>query len=353
MLQLIRRLAIGIGCCVSFVPICSAQANDKTAIDQSLMPYAKPSALYRVGPHRSLHLRCEGKGTPTIILTAGLTDWVGAWSRVQPSLSRLTRTCAWDRAGFGFSDPSPYPQTPAETTKDLQRLLKAARISGPYVLVGHSAGSFETLLFADNHLSEVAAIVLLDPSIPDQSRIMRESGPKIDEYSQPDTKKQNAKIAKCRSLIRTAQLTPTSKDPENCFSYPPDMPPSVRKALRGRDAKLDQFDTAQSLVSEFSNGTSDKLVINPNRNYGSIPLIVLTAGNGLSLPDDVPPELKAELPAVNAAWMSGHDRLADLSSDGTNRVVQGSGHFVQQDKPEAVISAVKEVLAKVRARQPH
>src|SRR5690606_21439786 len=98
---------------------------------------------------RRLHLVCMGQGSPTVILTAGNTRWSIDWNLVQAPVARETRVCAWDRAGFGLSDPPPRPQTVAETSADLANALEIGGITGPFILVGHSLGGYETLLLAD------------------------------------------------------------------------------------------------------------------------------------------------------------------------------------------------------------
>ena len=72
----------------------------------------------------------------------GIVDRLAA---VHARIARTTRTCTSDRAALGHSDPSPHPQHAKNTTADLEAALQVARVSGPYVLVGHSLGSAETL----------------------------------------------------------------------------------------------------------------------------------------------------------------------------------------------------------------
>ncbi|WP_404714319.1 alpha/beta fold hydrolase [Sphingomonas sp. MMS24-J13] len=90
-----------------------------------------------------------GKGSPTVILTAGGNSWSGEWSRVQPAVARITRVCSWDRPGFGLSDGTIAKPTVATTTSDLERGLAAIGLSRPFIMVGQSLGAYETLLFAD------------------------------------------------------------------------------------------------------------------------------------------------------------------------------------------------------------
>ena len=104
-----------------------------------------------MGEGRTINLICLGNGSPTVVLTAGLGSWSVVWRWVQPPLARGTRVCAWDPAGFGFSSPSSEPQDAVHLTEDLEQTLKDADVAGPYLMVGHSAGAFVALRFADRH----------------------------------------------------------------------------------------------------------------------------------------------------------------------------------------------------------
>ena len=108
--------------------------------------YEKPTLVATIGKGRTISWTCVGYGTPTVILTAGAGDWSAVWRKVQGAVGETTRTCAWDRAGFGFSSPSTEVQDVTHTEADLERALAAAGIRGPYVLVSHSLGSYEALL---------------------------------------------------------------------------------------------------------------------------------------------------------------------------------------------------------------
>src|SRR5688572_29775368 len=134
--------------------------------DPRLEPYSRPQVLADVGGGRAIHVVCMGEGSPTVVLTAGAGNWAETWRGVQPELARRTRVCAWDRPGFGFSSPSGARQDVGATMRDLERALRAANVRGPYVLVGHALGAYESLLFADRHPRDVAGMVLDDPRFP-------------------------------------------------------------------------------------------------------------------------------------------------------------------------------------------
>src|SRR5512147_669788 len=90
----------------------------------------------------SLAIRCQGRGSPTVLLDAGLGGAAIEWTRVQDSLARNTRVCAYDRAGYGDSDPGPPPRSSSRIAAELRTLLERARIRPPYLLVGHSFGGY-------------------------------------------------------------------------------------------------------------------------------------------------------------------------------------------------------------------
>ena len=123
--------------------------------------YPARGQLVDVGGYR-LHISCVGEGSPTVVLDAGLGGFSLDWSLVQPELAATTRVCAYDRAGYGWSDPSPHARTPSQIADELHTLLVNAGIQGPYVLVGHSAAGKHVRLYASRYPQAVAGMVLID-----------------------------------------------------------------------------------------------------------------------------------------------------------------------------------------------
>jgi pimeloyl-ACP methyl ester carboxylesterase len=139
-----------------------------TANDQRI--YSPPGQLVDVGGYR-LHLHCIGTanpGSPTVILEAGAGMASPSWAWVQSVVGATTRVCAYDRAGYGWSDPSPMPREAQQVAHELHTLLNRAAIAGPYVLVGHSIGGMYVRVYAAQYPDEVAGVVLVDSSHPDQ-----------------------------------------------------------------------------------------------------------------------------------------------------------------------------------------
>src|SRR5688500_8896077 len=95
--------------------------------------FGAPGAFGSIGPHR-LHYRCDGAGTPAVILEAGIAASSITWSRVQPVIARETRVCSYDRAGLSWSEPASHDRSTAALVSELRTLMKSAAIPPPYVL---------------------------------------------------------------------------------------------------------------------------------------------------------------------------------------------------------------------------
>ncbi|HEX8487055.1 MAG TPA: alpha/beta hydrolase, partial [Propionibacteriaceae bacterium] len=129
--------------------------------------YPAPGKLYDVGGRR-LHLDCRGQGSPTVVLSNGLGRNSAGWARVTDPVAATTRVCAYDRAGQAWSDEAARPQDGLQSAKDLHTLLAEAGEPGPYVLVGHSTGGTHAITYAARYPDQVAGLVLLDSSSPEQ-----------------------------------------------------------------------------------------------------------------------------------------------------------------------------------------
>lgn len=135
------------------------------------------SGSFPVGGGRSLAIDCTGSGPVTVILEVGFdaAGTVGDWT-MRPLRDRLTpryRVCNYDRANLGGSDPAPKPRTTGDIADDLAALLKAARVPGPYLLVGGSAGGLYVQHFAARHPTQVIAVLALNPELPEDEFMAR------------------------------------------------------------------------------------------------------------------------------------------------------------------------------------
>jgi len=268
-----------------------------------------------------------------------LSDWSAAWALVQPRLASTTRVCSYDRAGLGYSDPSTRPSTSANIVDDLHRLLSAAAIAPPYILVGHSSGSLNVRLYADDYRGEVAGMVLVDPSHEDQAeRFDAVSGGQF-------SRGLPAAIERYRGCLAAAKAgwTPQSAAYRRCIDGPiAQFGPEYNMAHAVVEATA-TFQAAQLSEFESIHEASAAEVRAARRPYGALPLIVLTASDA---PAGTPAALQEPL---MQAWRTMHDELAALSTIGVNRVVPNTHHYIEWEQPEAVIGAIREVISTVRS----
>jgi pimeloyl-ACP methyl ester carboxylesterase len=122
-----------------------------------------------------MRLICEGPaaGTgPTILFEAGAFGFSADWGAVQESLTKSgQRSCAYDRAGLGQSDPGPGPRDASAIVGDLEKLLTLANEPGPYIYVGHSMAGVYARLFTARNADKVVGVVLVDAASPEATAI--------------------------------------------------------------------------------------------------------------------------------------------------------------------------------------
>ena len=121
------------------------------------------SSLISVGDHR-LEVIAKGDGNPAVVFESGFTGGMALWRTVQDRIAERTRTIAYERAGLGRSENGPVPRTAKQIAIELHELLERERVSGPIVLVGHSAGGMYARVFAHEYPKQIAALVLVDPA---------------------------------------------------------------------------------------------------------------------------------------------------------------------------------------------
>ncbi len=135
--------------------------------------------MFDVGGHR-LYLRCEGSGSPSVIYLHGLSHTAdGGQANGQSAgplpglISPKHRFCAYDRANVGQSDDLAGPLTATTSVRDLERLLDAANLKPPYVLLGASFGGLVAEVYAAENPAKVAGLLLLDAGFPDELDLER------------------------------------------------------------------------------------------------------------------------------------------------------------------------------------
>jgi pimeloyl-ACP methyl ester carboxylesterase len=272
-----------------------------------------------IGGGRRLFLECRGKGSPTVILESGLRTRGDNWSRkdvvppnatpVMAGVAAFARVCAYDRPGTSFgvtaadysrSDPVRMPRTSRAAVSDLHALLRAAGVSGPYVLVGHSFGGVIVRQYASSYPKDVVGLVLVD--------------------ALPEFVKE--------------RMTPAQWTIYTGLNTKP--PPGLEKY---KDIEVMDFDASLAQLRRVSAST-------PLR---SMPVVVLSKGRPFQLPSRVPPGFAD---ALNAAWAAAQDRLAAALPHARHVVVEESSHYIEIERPDLVVKAVRVVVDAVRAGRP-
>jgi len=312
--------------------------------------YLHPGKLIVVDGARRLNLSCMGHGSPTVLFDSGAADSSFVWRLVQGEVAKVTQACTYDRAGLGFSDPRNGESDAKAMAADLHALLKAAKIKTPILYVGHSLAGLVGVMLEATHPSDLAGAVLVEPSFADQWDALSSAGIAA-----------GAPQSAADALL--AALHAQAKHEKECGARPAPLsgdcaahsdsrlPPALdalNQAQRSRPSYL------QTRASEYENFLSTKEDKNVDQkeleavtvSFGDKPLIVLTRGDEIGNPGFT----AEQSAAINRAWKTGHDRLAALSTHGSNTVVPGSGHYIHYDQPQAVIDAVKRAITEIRGR---
>lgn len=274
---------------------------------------------------RELNMQCAGSGTPTIVYESGKQIPGFFWTPILSRTAAFTRSCWYDRAGIGWSDPAPAPRTAAEIASDLHALLRAADEQPPYVLVAHSLGGFYARVFNGLYRDEVAGLVLIDPASEDIATRMR-STPRRKPPLSPAAM---ARIAKTLGFFGIPRL----------FSEPtPARPPSWSASDWRELNALEQ--EPRAIAANSGEGPYQALGDEARAagGLGSVPAIVLSAGH-----DALPPDALAEKLAI-------HRELAATSTNGRAVVIARSGHFISLEFPDTVVWAVRDVVERARRR---
>ena len=293
-------------------------------------------------------------GTPVLLLDAGMGGSSYVWQQVQHALAAQTRVCAYDRAGVGFSDPSPHPADVVHIVADLHRLIRSKAIGAPVVYVGHSIAGLYGIRLAADFPDDVAGEVLVDPAIAGQFERATAILPPAIKTSVLRARQQAVdRLATCLKLARRHRLSaPQTETERACVETDETLDPVLRDSLARQYATVADQAANLSELRSAAGGSSPSLdeqqVLGVHPVFGDKPLTVLTAGKQIHAPG-----VTADQAIVlERMGKEAHDRLAQLSQDGRSILVPDSGHFIQGDQPGVVIAEVTAVLEKARHRPP-
>jgi pimeloyl-ACP methyl ester carboxylesterase len=209
--------------------------------------------------------------------------------------------------------------------EELHTLLQHAGISPPYILVGHSMGGYNIRLFASLYRSEVAGMVLVDSSHPEQEK-------RLQALNDLD-----------KTWVREQEFLE--------FSMPFGVPRLLGfcdkdGAVRAPECNFHSTREGVAELKAISESSAQAATTGP---LGDLPLAVLSHD-----PDQPEPGLPEDLvKPTNDAWQQMQNELAQLSTRSTHVIAKNSGHYIQIDRPDLVIEAIRKVVDQARLPDSH
>lgn len=299
-----------------------------TEIDQH--NYPPPGQMVDVGGYK-LHLHCIGEGSPTVILDAVGGGSSTQWALVQPEIASTARVCAYDRAGFGWSEPGPEPRDAHQQARELRTLLVNAGVTGPYVLVGHSYGGRVARVYAAQYPDEVEGMVLVDTG-----QLYQDLRYPPEAHAEYAAEEQMIRTVRWLAPVGIARLLLAMGLGPEAEEY--DLPAPQRTQARTFNVTTKFW---QSLVGQYAAMPQTDAQERAVKSLGDMPLVVLSA----TVPAD----------ETRRAWNEFSAELATLSTNSRHRLVEGSTHMslaLKQQDAQVTSTAILEVVEAVRMGQP-
>ena len=255
---------------------------------------------------RKLHILCKGSGTPSVVIEQGAGEPARLWWPLQAQVAEFASVCTYDRAGYGWSDPTRGARTIEQRADDLHALLTNGSIQPPYILVAHSYGGLIVRAFAKKYPEVTGGLVLVDT--PEEGCIFRQDV--LDFYS------------KVRSMMTVAGLL-------------------ARFGLlrfMSNWVALDRVGFPFIRQVEYKAAADDLASLNLTRptlgNLGHLPVVVITHGQPFPGPFAI----------LEQGWTEGQTRLAALSTKSELIVARNSNHMIQQDEPALIVDAIRRLV---------
>ena len=268
-------------------------------------PFKPPGRFINIG-FQTMYVDCLGENKPTILVDVGIAESSASWYKIAKELSKNTRICLYDRAGYGWSDSGRGERTTATIVHELKLLVKRAEIPGPYIIVGHSFGGFTARYFAARFPENVAGLVLVDSSHPEQ----------IYRLSALDNQGKKPLITG-----RDANAPADFSEFERKWYFLN----SSRKATFAQMAELKYFKQSAYQV-KHSGPLKDIPIAVLSRVIAQLPEL-----NGLSLENE---------------WLDMQKDLLNLSKNSWHSIIVNSGHNIHEEAPAKIIENILEVIEK-------
>ncbi|MEC0124545.1 alpha/beta fold hydrolase [Paenibacillus pabuli] len=287
---------------------------------QDMKSYAAPGKMYEVSG-RNMHLYAAGTGKATVVLASGWgtpNPYVD-FSPLYDKLKSQAKIVVYDRFGYGYSDYTDRTRDIDTMTEEIHQLLRVSGQRPPYIMVGHSLGSLETVRFAQMYPDEVAGMVMIDGGSPEY-------------YSSVEMEPREWYFDAARFLVKTGilrTLLHSDRITESLVIDPELVTESMRKA-----ATISTLKHAynENVIEEMRNSKMNAAHVLEHKKQFSFPLTILTAGS--------------EKPSEGSrAWQADQADFASWSSQGTQLTVAHAKHYIHNSQPDVVAA---EILKMVR-----
>lgn len=294
-----------------------------------------PGQLIDLGKYR-LHLYVAGEASPTIVLDHSLGG-VEGYLLIE-ELSKLARVCIYDRAGYGWSDHSPYPRSSHQMVKELDTLLVQARIEPPYVLVGNSFGSYNVRLYAHLFPQKVVGIVLTDAL--HETEMLKMSVPlqalKLFFISGFVMSVLGSMLGIIR-LLGVFGVFELLKPELRHFSQD-----SINWVKRSFCRSKHWITMSREMINLDKSAREASIA----KHFGTLPIVSIKASSFFK-----PSFWTIFIPLEDANQLREkmHLELCNLSTDCLQVEASKSGHFVWVDQPDVIVNAVQTVLNKINS----
>lgn len=300
----------------------NAQDNPSTTSDSTDEPLSfgflenPPGKLISIGATR-LHIDCRGEGEVTILFEAGLGGSALEWTTVREQVDALGRTCTYDRAGYGWSDPIARRRDARRLSIELDLLLDRAQIKPPIVIVAHSFGGFVARLLLDRRADDIAGMILVDASHEDQ----------FDRLASPGGKE----------MLPTGRQFVLSR-PE----VPANLAEPVRRQIEAFGLMRKIYSATHGEIGSFAMSARQVRASRDARNEPlDVPLVVIRRGLALYGNDAAGQER-------NESWARLQTDLAGISRRSRVIVAHESGHHIHADEPDVVAAAIADIIEEIR-----
>jgi pimeloyl-ACP methyl ester carboxylesterase len=284
---------------------------------------------------RAVHVDIRGAGGPPVVLEAGIAASSLSWALVAAKVAEFTTVVSYDRAGFGWSEAAPHRATALDAARDLALVLEHAAVQGPVVVVGHSFGGLIARVFEQTYPARVAGMVLVDPVVRAEWRDADAARRRMLARGVALSRR-GAVLARIGVVgFALRRLTGGSRViPKLLARVSAGRGAGVTERLTGEVRKMPR-DLWPMVAAHWSEARSFRAMADT---LESLPVSVRQIDESRSLGD---------LPVVvlSAKETPEHQHDARLSRRGDYLVVPDSGHWMQLDAPDAVVSAIRRVIA--------